>query len=168
MGKTWRLALGLLLAACAAPTPAPSPLPPQPTVAGPSLERSRALLEAFFAAYNAHDVDGVLATLHAPFAYGDCDFAARQMRVFEDTVALTAWLTAHFADGDQMVVEETIIAPAEGAPPNDPRNAAVRVARTLAGVEGEKRSLFKIVLNEAGDQIQYLNTYGNVDCEAGR
>ena len=161
-------------AACAAPTAVPSPLPPPtatrpPTAAaGPSIEKSRALLEAFFVAYNAHDLDAVLATLDSTFAYGDCDFAARQMRVFEDRAALVAWLTARFAEGDQLALEELVIAPAEGSPPNDPRSTAAQVARTLAGLAGEKRSLFKIVLNEAGDRIQYLNTYGNVDCAAGR
>jgi hypothetical protein len=172
------LTLAFSLAACQtrpAPTAAallaatPPPALAQPD--GPSVARSGLVLQTFFDAYNRHDGPGVLAALAETFAYGDCDFAGRRMHVFETRDDLAAWLELRFADGDQLAVEETIIAPAEGSPPNDPRLTAVWVLRTSGSLEAaslQKRSLFKIVLDLEGDHIQYLNTYGNVDCEAGR
>lgn len=137
----------------------------------PSIESSRIVLQAFFDSYNHYDVVGVLATLAETFAYGDCDFAESQMLVFETKEDLTAWLQTKFAEGDRFRVDEMIIAPAEGSPANDPRSTAVQVFRTNQSLkelfEG-KPSLFKIILNAEGNRIQYLNTYGNVDCEAGR
>jgi hypothetical protein len=66
-------------------------------------------------------------------------------------------------------VEEIIIAPAEDSPPNDPRSSAVKVFRSNETLKDpQKRSLFKIILNAEGNRIQFINTYGNVDCEAGR
>ena len=136
---------------------------------GPNEETSRIVLESFFDAYNRHDVEGVLITLSETFAYGDCDPAARHMFVFEEREDLAVWLQTKFADGDQFLVEKMIIAPPEGAPPNEPRSTAVSVNRTNKSLKnGEKQGLFKIVLNEEGNRIQYLNAYGNVDCEAGR
>jgi hypothetical protein len=137
----------------------------------PNLENSRIVLQAFFDSYNRHDLAGVLATLAETFAYGDCDFATRQMRVFETIQGLTAWLRFKFAEGDQFRVEDMIIAPAEGSPASDPLSTAVQVSRTNETLEKmvqEKQSLFKIILNAEGNRVQYLNTYGNVDCEAGR
>ena len=137
----------------------------------PSVEGSRFVLEAFFDAYNRHDLAGVLATLADPFVYGDCDFARRQMYVFETEDELTTWLNTKFADQDQFLVEEIVIAPTEGSPPDDPRNTVVEVLRTNTSLEAiaePRRSLFKIILNPEGNRIQYLNTYGNVECEAGR
>lgn len=137
--------------------------------AGPNVATSRMVLDAFFGAYNRHDVEGVLRTLSETFAYGDCDFEAREMSVFETREDLAAWLQTKFAQEDQFLVEKMIIAPAEGSPPNEPRLTAVRVERTNPCFEKLRRqSLFKIVLNEDGNRIQYLNAYGNVDCEAGR
>jgi len=93
------------------------------------------------------------------------------MLVFEAKEDLKAWLQTKFAEGDRFRVDEMIIAPAEGSPANDPRSTAVQVFRTNQSLkelfEG-KASLFKIVLNKEGNHIQYPNTYGNVDCEAGR
>jgi hypothetical protein len=129
------------------------------------------VLKAFFESYNRHDLAGVLTTLSDTFAYGDCDFAARQMLVFETKEDLTAWLQAKFAEGDRFRVDEMVIAPAQGSPANDPRSTAVQVFRTsktLKELFEGKPSLFKIILNVAGNRIQYLNTYGNVDCETGR
>ncbi len=105
------------------------------------------------------------------FTYGDCNFIDRQRHVFETRDDLIIWLEAKFADQDEFFIEEMIIAPAEGSPPNDPRNTAVRVVRkntSLQALAKAKHSLFKIVLNPEGNRIQYLNTYGNLDCEAGR
>ena len=137
--------------------------------AGPNVQTSRIVLQAFFDAYNRHDVEGVLITLAETFAYGDCDIAARHMFVFETKKELAAWLQARFAEGDQFRVTEMIIAPAEGSPANDPHSTAVQVSRTsIILKDQEKQSLFKIILNAEGNRIQYLNTYGNVDCEAGR
>ena len=135
---------------------------------GPSIESSRIVLQAFFDSYDRHDVTGVLNTLAEAFAYGDCDFTGHQMFVFETKDALTDWLQARFVEGDQFRVDEMIIAPAEGSPANDPRSTAVQVSRTNENLVQEKQSLFKIILNTDGNRIQYLNTYGNVDCEAGR
>lgn len=138
---------------------------------GPTIESSQIVLRAFFDSYNSHDLARVLATLSDTFAYGDCDFASRQMFVFETKEDLTLWLRVKFAEGDQFRVEEMIIAPADGSLANDPRSTAVQVFRTIESlkdlVQG-KQSLFKIILNAEGTRIQYLNTYGNVDCEAGR
>jgi hypothetical protein len=106
-----------------------------------------------------------------PSLYGDCNFIDRQMHVFETRDDLIIWLEAKFAEQDQFLIEEMIIAPAEGSPPNDPRNTAARVVRTNTSRQAlakTKHSLFKIVLNTEGNSIQYLNTYGNLDCEAGR
>jgi hypothetical protein len=105
------------------------------------------------------------------FAYSDCDFEERQMFIFETKHDLAKWLQTKFADEDQFQVIEMVIAPPEGSPANDPGLAAVQVLRTnetLKVLAPEKQILFKIVLNEEGNRIQYLNTYGNVDCETGR
>ncbi|HKY54783.1 MAG TPA: hypothetical protein VJM08_10780 [Anaerolineales bacterium] len=126
------------------------------------------MLEAFFDSYNRHDLSGVLATLAETFAYGDCDIPISHMWVFESKEDLSAWLQEKFAEGDQFLVEEMIIAPAEGSPANDPRSTAVQVLRTSETLAQGKQSLFKIILNTEGNRIKYLNTYGNVDCEAGR
>jgi hypothetical protein len=137
----------------------------------PNLENSRIVLQAFFDSYNRHDLAGVLATLAETFAYGDCAFATRQMLGFETIEDLTAWLGVKFAEGVRFRVEEMIIAPAEGSPASEPRSTAVQVSRTNETLEKrvqEKQSLFKIILNAEGNRIQYLNTYGNVDCEAGK
>ena len=139
--------------------------------AGPDIQSSKIVLQAFFDAYNRHDFTGVLATLAETFAYGDCDFAERQMLGFETKPDLSIWLQRKFAHEDQFQVIELIIAPPEGSPANDPRLAAVQVIRTsqtLKKLSQEKQSLFKIVLSPEGNRIQYINAYGNVDCEAGR
>lgn len=128
--------------------------------AGPDIQSSKIVLQAFFDAYNSHDFTGVLATL-----------AERQMLVFETKPDLSIWLQRKFAHEDQFQVIELIIAPPEGSPANDPRLAAVQVIRTsqtLKKLVQEKQSLFKIVLSPEGNRIQYINTYGNEDCEAGR
>lgn len=141
-------------------------LPPNPNI-----QSSQTVLQAFFDAYDHHDLAGVLATFAETFAYGDCDFQDHQMLVFETRPDLTTWLQAKFVDEDQFQVIKMIIAPPDGSPANDPGLAAVQVLRTnetLKVLAAEKQSLFKIVLNEEGNRIQYLNTYGNVDCEAGR
>ena len=68
-------------------------------------------------------------------------------------------------------MEEMIIAPVEGTPASELRSTAVQVSRTYETLEKrvqEKQSLFKNILNAEGNRIQYLNTYGNVDCEAGK
>jgi len=137
----------------------------------PNIQSSQIVLRAFFKAYNRHDLVGVLATLAETFAYCDCDFAERQMLVFEKGRDLATWLQARFADEDQFQVMEMIIAPPDGSPPNDPRLTAVKVFRTsktLKVLNAERESLFKIVLSVEGNRIRYLNTYGNVDCESGR
>ena len=137
----------------------------------PSVESSRVILRSFLGAYNRHDVMGVLATLAETFVYGDCDFAARRMHVFETTEGLTTWLQAKFAQQDRFRVDEILIAPAEGSPANDSRNTAVSLLRTSTSLHASDQprpSLFKIVLNAEGNRIQYVNMYGNVDCEAGR
>lgn len=138
---------------------------------GPSAERSRIVLQAFFHAYNRHDLDGVLAMLVDAPVYGDCDFTNRRMHVFETKDDLQVWLKARFAEDDQFIVQEMIIGPSMGSPPNDPRSTAVEVLRTnttLEAIGHQKRSLFKIVLNNEGNRINFINTYGNIDCEAGR
>lgn len=137
----------------------------------PNIQSSQIVLRAFFETYNRHDLVGVLATLAETFAYGDCDFAERHMLVFEKERDLATWLQARFADEEQFQVIEMIIAPPEGSPPNDPRLAAVKVFRTsktLKVLNTERESFFKVVLSVEGNRIQYLNTYGNVDCESGR
>lgn len=137
----------------------------------PNIRSSQTVLRTFFDAYNGHDLAGVLATFAETFAYGDCDFEKRQMLVFETKPDLATWLQTKFADADHFQVIEIIIAPPEGSPANDPRLTAVKVSRpseTLNGLAWVKQSFFKIVLNEQGNRIQFLNTYGNLDCEAGR
>jgi len=139
--------------------------------ATPTVEGSHIVLQAFFDAYNRHDLSGVLLMLAETFTYGDCNFIDRQRHVFETRDDLIIWLEAKFADQDEFFIEEMIIAPAEGSLPNDPRNTAVRALRkntSLQALAKAKHSLFKIVLNPEGNRIQYLNTYGNLDCEAGR
>ena len=134
---------------------------------GSNVETSRIVLQAFFDAYNRHDIEGVLMTLAKTFAYSDCDVVARHMFVFETKEDLAMWLEMKFSEGDHIIVGKMIIAPAEGSPPNEPRSTAVEVFRTSTILK-EKEGLFKIILNEEGNRIQYLNAYGNVDCEAGR
>lgn len=135
---------------------------------GANVETSQIVLQAFFDSYNQHNLVGVLATLSETFAYGDCDFSGRQMFVFETKENLVVWLQEKFVEGDQFREEEMIIASAEGSPANDPRSTAVLVSRTSQSLLQEKKSLFKVVLNIEGNRIQFLNTYSNVDCEAGR
>ncbi len=138
---------------------------------GPSVERSRIVLQSFFDAYNRHDLNGVLAMLVDAPVYGDCDFTNRRMHVFETKDNLQIWLKARFAERDQFIVQEMIIGPSTGSPPNDPRSTAVEVLRTNTTLEAhgqEKWSLFKIVLNNEGNRINFINTYGNIDCQAGR
>jgi hypothetical protein len=68
-------------------------------------------------------------------------------------------------------VEDIIIAPVEGSPASDPRSTAVQVSRTSETLKDwakDKQGLFKVILNTEGNRIQYLNTYGNVDCKAGK
>ena len=136
---------------------------------GVNIQTSRLVLQTFFDSYNRHDLTGVLATLSETFTYGDCDFVRGQMFVFETKEDLAIWLQTKFADGDHFRVDEMIIAPADGSPANDPRSIAVKVLRTSEILKDQKRpSLFKSILSTEGNRIQYLNTYGNVDCEAGR
>ena len=135
----------------------------------PNINSSQIVLQFFFEAYNRHDVARVLDTVAETFAYGDCDFAERQMLVFETKPDLTIWLQRKFAEQDRFQVIEMIIASPEGSPANDPRSTAVQVLRTNKVLKGkDKQSLFKIILNDEGNRVQYLNTYGNVDCETGR
>src|SRR5688500_18099112 len=92
----------------------------------PSIESSRIVLQAFFDSYNRYVLNGVLATLAETFAYGDCDFAERQILVFETKEDLTVWLQAKFVEGERFREDEIIIAPAEGSPANDSRSTAVQ------------------------------------------
>ena len=150
----------------------PSPTGVATLSPGPSKERTQAVLQAYFDAYNDHDSDGVLATLSPTSVYGDCDYAHRTFRVFRDKEDLTQWLQSRFAEDDRFKVVQMTIGPAEGSPPNDPRLAGVEVLRSNATLDSNsnqpKQIVFKIVLAESGDQIQYLNTQGNVACQAGR
>lgn len=43
-----------------------------------------------------------------------------------------------------------------------------RISEILKDLVQGKQSLFKTILNLDGNRIQYLHTYGNMDCEAGR
>jgi hypothetical protein len=135
---------------------------------GPSIERTRIILEAYFDAYNNHDVAGILEILSTTFQYGDCDYQNHVDLVLKDYEELKQWLSSRFDLHDHFEVVEMTIAPAEGSPPISPRMAAVEVIRTSDILPSDgRRSLFKIVMDEAGDHISFLNTEGNILCRKG-
>jgi len=135
---------------------------------GPSIERTRIILEAYFDAYNHHNVAGVLEVLSTTFEYGDCDYQNHVDLVIKDYEELKQWLSSRFELHDHFEVIELTIAPAEGSPPISPRMAAVEVIRTSDILPSDgRRSLFKIVMDEAGDHISFLNTEGNILCRKG-
>ncbi len=125
---------------------------------GPSIEHSRIILQSFIAAYNNHDVLGVLVLFSdARFGYGDCDYTRAENVGFSQKDDLAAWLQNRFSEHDHFEVVEMEIATSYGYPPNDPRVTSIVIRRTndelqalhLAPIELGT----KIILSWEGDRI---------------
>lgn len=168
LGKLCCALLFSTLIACNAANPSlgSNQVIPVTLPAGPSNQKSQIILQAFFDAYNHHDLPGVLATL-GDVNYGDCDYANGVFHSIHTKDDLATWLKARFADQDRLEIREMYIGAADGYPPNDPTSTGVDVRRTsntLQAIGTTKRLGIKIILTKDGDKIGAVAIEGNVSC----
>lgn len=132
--------------------------------AGPSEARLRAVLQAYFDAYNNHDIAGVLAILGDRFQYGDCDEARHIARSFHSKVEVATWLRARFAEHDRFTQVDL------GSPDhalNSPPAANPGFIRTNDTLRAQGRILVagaKVILTQAGDRISTMALTSDVLC----
>jgi ketosteroid isomerase-like protein len=72
---------------------------------GLSADQGRATMTAFFAAYNRHDVNGVLATMAGSVVYLDCDYVRHRDVEFTNKEALSRWLGLRFREHDHVTID---------------------------------------------------------------
>lgn len=124
-------------------------------VAGPSPDRSLAVVRAFVDAYNAHDVAGVLSTVADDIAYADCNYASAQATAIQGKAALEAWLRARFAEHDRLLQARIEIQGAGVAPPGPGGSLlAIRVNDVLQAQQRLKMVAAKIALTSDGDHLR--------------
>ncbi len=119
-----------------------------PRAAGPSGDRSLAVLRAFVDAYNSHDLPGVLSTLDAGVNYADC-------RIMHGKGAVQAWLRVLFAEHERLVQAQ--ISVPRG--PMFPYAAAITAIRVDDAVQSRGHVVWfaaKIGLTRDGDHVQFV------------
>jgi YVTN family beta-propeller protein len=134
---------------------------PQP--AGPSVDRSLAVLRAFVDAYNTHDLQGVLSTLADDIRYGDCDYTGGITRILQGKGAVKAWLQARFAEHDRFLQAQIDVPHG----PTFPRGASITAIRISDTVQAQGRLKWvgiKIGLTSGGGYLELVRMGGGPDC----
>jgi hypothetical protein len=134
-----------------------------PQSAGPSVDRSLAVLRDFVDAYNTHDLQGALSTLADDIKYGDCDDTGGITRILQSKGAVKAWLQARFAEHDRFL--QTQIDVPHG--PMFPRGASITAIRINDTVQAQGRLKWvgiKIGLTSDGGHLELVGMGGGPDC----
>ncbi len=148
LGPTYGLVSVLALQGGARPAAAPT--------APPSEMRLRAVLRAFFDAYNNHDVAGVLALLGHGFQYGDCDDARRIVYDFHSKAEVATWLRARFADHDRFTQVDLGSPDHALTSPPVVNPGYIRTNDTLRAQGRVHVAGAKVILTPAGDRISTM------------
>jgi len=120
-----------------------------PRPAGPSGDRSLAVLRAFVDAYNSHDLAGVLSTLAADIDYADC-------RIMRGKGEVQAWLRVLFAEHERLV--QARISVPRG--PRFPYAAAITAIRVDDAVQARGQVAWigaKIALTHDGGHVRLVS-----------
>lgn len=120
-----------------------------PRPAGPSGDRSLAVLRAFVDAYNSHDLAGVVSTLAPNIDYADC-------RIMRGKGEVQAWLRVLFAEHERLL--QARISVPRG--PMFPYAAAITAIRVDDAVRARRQVAWigaKIALTHDGGQVRLVS-----------
>ena len=127
-----------------------------PIAAGATMERTRAVVQAFVDAYNNHDVSGVLALLTDPLQYADCDATHHTRQVLRGKAEVALWLRARFAERDRWAQARVLLYGPQSQPPNDPHGAGLEGMRINDVLRAQGRVTnwaAKLLLTEDGSRL---------------
>lgn len=127
-----------------------------------SPERARAIAEAFIAAYNAGDLEGILALLAGDVGIADCDYREGTRAFVVGKEAVAAWLRDRFADHDRFEVERMSVNPEDfttGIVYRRRTNDALRAK----GIDADTTLTGTVILFRGGEIVQ-INTGDATHC----